>query len=104
MLVLETEQEYDAQDVMDDSEMDTPSGPGPYPAPFSDPSRPMGMSPATSAHSRQLPSPAQSAPTSGPAYGSMTQLLDSNHEWDPFGLSASMAFPTQFSFDQSHLR
>jgi hypothetical protein len=29
----------------------------------------------------------------------MTQLLDSGLDWDPFGLSASMAFPTQFSFD-----
>jgi hypothetical protein len=34
----------------------------------------------------------------------MTQLLDPNYDFDPFGLSASMAFPTQFSFDTSNMR
>jgi hypothetical protein len=39
-----------------------------------------------------------------PAYPSMTQLLDPSYDFDPFGLSASMAFPTQFSFDTSNMR
>lgn len=34
----------------------------------------------------------------------MTQLLDPALDWDPFGLSASMAFPSQFSFDTSSMR
>lgn len=34
----------------------------------------------------------------------MTQLLDPALDWDPFGLSASMQFPTQFSFDTSNMR
>jgi hypothetical protein len=38
------------------------------------------------------------------AYPSMTQLLDANLDWDPFGLSASMQFPAQFSFDTSNMR
>lgn len=101
------EQEYDAQDVMDDSEIDTPSGPGPYPAPFSDPSQAMALTPASPDHPRPIPtSGAQAVPTSAPmqSYGNLTQLLEPTLEWDPFGLSASMAFPNQFSFDQSNLR
>jgi hypothetical protein len=98
-----TEQEYDAPDMLDDSEIETPSGPGPYPSTYgTDPSQSMVMSPTTASPIQQLP------PRSGPlhhgqvtqaAYPSMTQLLDSGIDWDPFGLSASMAFPTQFSFD-----
>ena len=42
--------------------------------------------------------------TQHPTYPSMTQLLDPNYDFDPFGLSASMAFPTQFSFDTSNMR
>ncbi|CAI4217893.1 unnamed protein product [Parascedosporium putredinis] len=58
------EQEYDAQDVMDDSEIDTPSGPGPYPAPFSDPSQAMALTPASPDHPDrfQLPEPRPSRP------------------------------------------
>jgi hypothetical protein len=37
-------------------------------------------------------------------YPSMTQLLDPGLDFDPFGLSASMQFPTQFSFDTSNMR
>ena len=37
-------------------------------------------------------------------YPSMSQLLDPALDWDPFGLSASMQFPTQFSFDTSNTR
>ncbi len=108
---MSTEQEYDAApDMLDDAPEppDTPSGPGPYPgAHFSGDPPPMS-----------LPSPT----TTGPAmagviggvsgvghsqhgmYPSMTQLLDPGLDWDPFGLSASMQFPTHFSFDTSNTR
>jgi hypothetical protein len=39
-----------------------------------------------------------------PPYPSMTQLIDPGYDFDPFGLSASMAFPTQFTFDTSNMR
>ena len=89
---------------------DTPSGPGPYPgAPYSEP------------QSMSLSSPTTTAPPMGTGVGrisgvggvahshhggypSMTQLLDPTLDWDPFGLSASMQFPTQFSFDTSNTR
>jgi hypothetical protein len=90
---------------------DTPSGPGPYPG-SSYAGEPLPMS---------LSSPVSSGPPTGhtiagqspidhgansqqPTYPSMTQLLDPSYDFDPFGLSASMAFPTQFSFDTSNMR
>ncbi|MBE3041907.1 hypothetical protein IMZ48_04860 [Candidatus Bathyarchaeota archaeon] len=87
---------------MDDSELEA-GGPGPYPAPFSGPH--VAMSPTTPG-SRHAPSPQAMHGSRPGQYGTMTQLLDSNSnlEWDPFGLSASMAFPNQFAFDQSNLR
>lgn len=88
---------------MDDSELDTSGGPGPYPASFSGP-QPMAMTPTTPGATRHVPSPQSMHATRPAQYGTMTQLLDSNLEWDPFGLSASMAFPNQFTFDQSNLR
>ena len=109
---MSTEQEYDAAaDMIDDSgdTPDTPSGPGPYPGgAYPEESRPVGLaSPATTAPSMEgvmgvsgLPA-AHSQP--GP-YPSMTQLLDTGIDWDPFGLSASMQFPAQFSFDTSNMR
>jgi len=102
-----TEQEYDAAaDMMDDADpADTPSGPSPYPgAPYgsSGHQQPMGMSsPATTGHMDGSVSGGQSQHG---GYPSMTQLLDPQLDWDPFGLSASMAFPTQFSFDTSNMR
>jgi hypothetical protein len=93
--------------MLDDSEIDTPSGPVPYPAPYgSNAPQSMTMSPTTTggppislAPAAEHALPMQPPPTT---YPSMTQLLDSGLEWDPFGLSASMAFPTQFSFDPSN--
>ncbi|KAK2050520.1 hypothetical protein LZ31DRAFT_148302 [Colletotrichum somersetense] len=103
------EQEYDAPAAMiEDSEIDTPSGPGPYPSGFSgDAPQQMMPSPNSVGHGQHMPSqgePAQPAHTTQGAYPSMTQLLDTGMEWDPFGLSASMAFPSQFSFDTSNMR
>lgn len=90
---------------------DTPSGPGPYPgAAFGDEPQPMSLSsPVTSAPpgGQQLPGSSAMegvAQTQHSTYPSMTQLLDPALDWDPFGLSASMAFPTQFSFDTSNMR
>jgi hypothetical protein len=97
-----TEQEYDAQaDMVDDQDQPEIAGPGPYPAPFN-----TQLPPIVNQHPRahqQLPQPGDQA--SG--YNSMTQLLDPYDpmlDMDPFGLSASMHFPTQFTFDTSSMR
>ncbi|KAL2022549.1 hypothetical protein VTK56DRAFT_5156 [Thermocarpiscus australiensis] len=109
------EQEYDAAaDMMDDpgDPPDTPSGPGPYPGPpYGGEPQPMALSsPVTTGPPRSQSiagqSPIENAAHSQqhPTYPSMTQLLDPSYDFDPFGLSASMAFPTQFSFDTSNMR
>ncbi|GKT53380.1 BZIP transcription factor [Colletotrichum tofieldiae] len=103
------EQEYDAPaDMIEDSEIDTPSGPGPYPSGFSG-DAPQQMMPSPNSvgpgqHMTSQGESAQPAHTTQGAYPSMTQLLDTGIDWDPFGLSASMAFPSQFSFDTSNMR
>ncbi|KAH6606822.1 hypothetical protein Trco_005975 [Trichoderma cornu-damae] len=94
------EQEYEA-DMVDDSEIETPSGPGPYPGGFNGEHQPMLLSPASTGHGHGHGHQV----TTSSHYPSMTQLLDQNADWDPFGLSASMAFPGQpFHFDQAHMR
>ncbi|KIH90571.1 hypothetical protein SPBR_00455 [Sporothrix brasiliensis 5110] len=116
------EQEYDAaDDIMEDpSETpDTPSGPNPYSATaFSAAPPPLSLaSPATSVAPSTAPSinlgatggngagaPGTAVSGGSNGYPSMTQLLDPALDWDPFGLSASMQFPTQFSFDTSNTR
>jgi hypothetical protein len=101
-----SEQEYDAPaDMVDDSEMDTP-GHGPYPPSFADGHQSMVPSPnsAVNGHHVTQGEAVQSSQAPHGAYPSMTQLLDHGGDWDPFGLSASMAFPTQFSFDTSNMR
>ncbi|KAK4667998.1 uncharacterized protein QC764_702810 [Podospora pseudoanserina] len=109
------QQEYDAAaDMMDEGQEgpDTPNGgPGPYPGqPYTGEPQSMSLSspvttgpPGTQVIAGQSPidSPAH---TQQSAYPSMTQLLDPSYDFDPFGLSASMAFPTQFSFDTSNMR
>ncbi len=109
---MSTEQEYDAPDMMDDSAdpPDTP-GPGPYPGGgYTSEPQPMSLtSPVTTGPpgGQQLAGQSQmdgTVHTQHPAYPSMTQLLDPGYDFDPFGLSASMAFPTQFSFDTSNMR
>lgn len=45
----------------------------------------------------------QSGEHEGPAYGSLPGMIDPNDpmlDADPFGLSASMHYPTSYSFDQ----
>lgn len=90
---------------------DTPSGPGPYPGPtYAGEPQPMALSsPVTTAPPGSQAIAGQSpienvTHAQHPTYPSMTQLLDHSYDFDPFGLSASMAFPTQFSFDTSNMR
>lgn len=98
--------------MIDDSEIETPSGPGPYPPSYNtDPQHPMMLSPASNGPSHHIPPShepvhQQQPPVTNSQYPSMTQLLDQNLDWDPFGLSASMAFPTaqQYQFDQTSMR
>lgn len=95
-----------------DNAPDTPSGPGPYPGTtYAGEPQPMTLSsPVTTGPPGAQQIAGQSpidngAHTQHPtAYPSMTQLLDPSYDFDPFGLSASMAFPTQFSFDTSNMR
>lgn len=106
-----TEHEYDGQnDLMDDSEIDASHGPGQYAAGFnSDNQQTMLLSPTSTAPGHHVSQPHDSnhqASVANHPFPSMTQLLDQNIDWDPFGLSASMAFPNhqQFPFDQTNLR
>jgi len=110
-----TEQEYDAQaDMIDDQDpSDQPGGPGPGPYPNMYPQQmPPGVQMPPSGDVRPPPQQ-QHHPTSqptdggGPVFGAMNQLFDPFDpmlDADPFGLSASMHFPTQFSFETSSMR
>jgi len=104
------EQEYDAQaDMIDDQDpSDQSAGPGPYPAPFSSNMHHVGQHPIAGQNlqGQQQPIP-HSGDTNGPVFGAMNQLydpFDPNLDADPFGLSASMHFPTQLSFETSSMR
>lgn len=120
------EQEYDAQTDMVDDQDTSESGPGPYPENlFPNPQQQMAQ-PQQQQQQQQQPGLSQlqqqqlrqqqqrqqlgqqsQIPGAGPGYNSMTQLLDQYDpmlDLDPFGLSASMQFPTQFSFDTSSMR
>lgn len=91
--------------MVDESEIDTPGGPGPYPS-FANDNAVQVLSPTSNApgpgprrQQQQQISPQHDpqthSPSTGQPYPSMTSLLDQNLDWDPFGLSASMAFPSQ---------
>ncbi|KAI1175828.1 hypothetical protein F4777DRAFT_297858 [Nemania sp. FL0916] len=100
------EQEYDATaDIMDETETEGPP-PNPYASGYSAAPPNISMHPPPGAPPGQPPtsSAEHGAQTQGQNYPSMTQLLDPALDWDPFGLSASMAFPAQFSFDTSNMR
>jgi len=94
-----TEQEYESQaDMVDDQDTTENSGPGPYPASFHP--MPPNPNPHHGAHQQHISSAGDNA-------GTFTQLLDPYDpmlDLDPFGLSASMHFPTQFTFDTSSMR
>ncbi|ELR06715.1 hypothetical protein VC83_05222 [Pseudogymnoascus destructans] len=100
------EQEYDAQtDIVSDQDQPESAGPGPYPTPFALP--PMMNPQQQQQQQRQQPRTTQ-AGEHVPGFNSMTQQLldpyDPMLDMDPFGLSASMHFPTQFTFDTSSMR
>lgn len=103
---MSTEQEYDAQADMVEDQDPAESGPGPYPAPLPQPQLNQQQ-----IMNQQLGQQGQAQGISmgenPQAFGSMTQLLDPYDpmlDMDPFGLSASMQFPSSFSFDTSSMR
>ncbi|PQE05414.1 BZIP transcription factor protein [Rutstroemia sp. NJR-2017a BVV2] len=110
-----TEQEYDAQADMVDDQPEA-AGPGPYPEPLPQhgqhQQQGMNQQQQQPQQQQQLghaqhPQSMQVGDDHPQAYSSMTQLLDPYDpmlDMDPFGLSASMQFPTQFSFDTSSMR
>ena len=119
---MSTEQEYDEQaDMLEDQDpSDQSAGPGPFPQTFSPPSQ---MQPQPQPQSQPqpqpmqppMPNPGQNPPFPSPAtlqpadtngagavFGTMNHLFDPYDpmlDADPFGLSASMHFPTQFSYE-----
>jgi hypothetical protein len=102
-----TEQEYDAQADMVDDQDPAESGPGPYPEPL--PPTQHHMNQQALNQNQQLGQQGQGMQMGDNAqgFGSMTQLLDPYDpmlDMDPFGLSASMQFPSSFSFDTSSMR
>lgn len=124
---MSTEQEYDAHaDMLDDENpSDRDVGPGPYPQTFHQqplsPHQqvPMGMQgqppmpQMQPMQQMQQMQPMQPPPTSQamdpnnsgypalqPGFDPYDPMLDA----DPFGLSASMRFPTQFTFQESSMR
>jgi len=110
-----TEQEYDAQaDMVDDQDPSETAGPGPYPEPFGaqrqqQQQQQQAQVNPRSPHDHQGPMHGLPGGTNSQqqGFGSMSQLLDPYDpmlDMDPFGLSASMQFPTQFTFDTSSMR
>ncbi|KAG5937303.1 hypothetical protein E4U53_000032 [Claviceps sorghi] len=97
--------EYDHHnDMVDDSELETPGVSGGFPVGFcSDTTHPMLLSPTSTGPPHQEHG-GQQVSVSGQPFPPMPALLD-HQDWDPFGLSASMAFPCQqFLFDQGSMR
>lgn len=87
------EHEYEQGDMMQDTELDGGAGNEPFPTSYGAGDN-MMVSPTSTTPSHQLPA-------SGSGFSSMSQLLEQNLDWDPFGLSASMSFPNQqFQFEQ----
>ncbi|KAM3453776.1 hypothetical protein MY3296_003437 [Beauveria thailandica] len=75
------------RDMMQDSELDNGTHNEPFPHSFDGGDNIMvSATSATASHQ---------VPASGPGFSSMSQLLEQNLDWDPFGLSASMNFPPQ---------
>ncbi|KZF22159.1 hypothetical protein L228DRAFT_147491 [Xylona heveae TC161] len=115
------EQEYDAQadmvDEQDEGESRSSLGPGPGPFPHHyahappphQQQMPPGMHPQArpQSHPSAQPHPVSQSEAAGPVFGAVNQLFDPfdpSLDADPFGLSASMHFPSQFSFETSSMR
>ncbi len=101
----------DEQDPSDHS-----AGPGPYPRQFDHQPLPPGqqlpmgmpghppMQPMQPMHPPQTSQPVDS---NNPGFDGMSQIFDPFDpmlDADPFGLTASMHFPTQFTFQESSMR
>ena len=110
-----TEQEYDQTDEMyDDDPHEHPTSAGVYQNNFAIPGQnmpqqhpPGNQQPhqmATNGHAPLQPQPPQQHADAGAQFGGAQMNTgydpyDPMLDADPFGLSASMHFPTQFSFD-----
>lgn len=101
---MRTEQEYDAQhEVVDEQETPTHDGANHGPSY----QRPYEMNRAMQQQQQGAQAQTPTSTDNGPGFTSMTDLMnpyDPMLDMDPFGLSASMHFPTQFSFDTSSMR
>lgn len=100
---MRVEQEYDEQtDMLDQEEAgDQPSGPGPYPQNFpSDPMHSQSMQPPIPpAQNNPFANQPPIAANDGNSFNNMNHLFDPYDpmlDADPFGLSASMHFPTMY--------
>jgi hypothetical protein len=84
---------------MADEDMQSPQGPGPYPAQgMQPPPQPMVTQVAMNAFQQ----PTTMADAGNGAISGMNTFFDPYDpmlDADPFGLTASMHFPTQFSYD-----
>lgn len=112
------EQEYDshADMLVDQDPNEQTAGPGPYPQNFHQqpPSHshlpPMGLQgepPMQPLHTLHPQPTSQMMDANHQAYGAINQNFDPYDpmlDADPFGLSASMHFPTQFTFQESSMR
>jgi hypothetical protein len=105
-----TEQEYESQADMVEDQDPAESGPGPYPEPLPQPQPPQlnqQQIPNQQQFGQQGPPQSMNMAENPQGFGSMTQLLDPYDpmlDMDPFGLSASMQFPSSFYFDTSSMR
>ncbi|KAK3191005.1 hypothetical protein K4F52_002955 [Lecanicillium sp. MT-2017a] len=90
------EEEYDVQaELLEDSEMEN-ANPRTFSGNFGGDA--LMMTPTSNASG-------QGASATSQAFPPMSSLMEQNLDWDPFGLSASMTFPTQqFQFDQTQMR
>lgn len=107
---MSTEQEYDAHaDMLDDTDpSDEATGPGPYPQPSYAQQQQPPVPPFNGVQHASLLGAHQAALADGPfdpaSGGQMFDPFDPMLDADPFGLTASMHFPTQFSFQESSMR
>jgi hypothetical protein len=90
-----------------DEEIDEPvsAGPGPYPQPYAQP----GYPPQESQRQQYTQAQVQAAQQARASQyqqvgGQYIDPFDPMLDADPFGLTASMHFPTQFSFQESSMR
>ena len=104
---MSTEQEYDAHaDMLDDPDpADEATGPGPYPQqPYS---QSQSVASFSTTHHPELMA-GHGSMNAGDSFGNGTGQIfdpfDPMLDADPFGLTASMHFPTQFSFQESSMR